>query len=308
MTHILVTGVSGLLGLNFALHNYRKHKITGVVHHNLLEAAPFDVIMADLSEVGTAAKLLERVRPDLVLNCAALANIDLCEEQPELAQKLNVDLPDELARETAARGVGLVHISTDAVFDGMHGDYTEEDRPNPLSTYARTKLAAEEAVLQANPEALVARVNFFGWSISGRRSLAEFFFNNLTAGMSIKGFTDVFFCPLEVTLLAELLLELADKHRSGIYHVVSGECLTKYDFGCRIAQLFSLDTRLIRPVTVNEGGLTAARSPNLRLRTEKLAAALDKPAPGQDSGLARFFEQFQRGYPRYIRTFAGQPG
>lgn len=304
MTHILVTGASGLLGLNFALHTYRKHKITGVVHNDLREAAPFDAFSVDLAQPGAATLILDQVKPDLVLNCAALANIDLCEQQPELAQRLNVDLPAELARETVARDIGLVHISTDAVFDGLRGDYSEDDQTSPLSIYARTKLEAEEAVLQANPEALVARVNFYGWSISGRRSLAEFFFNNLTAGKTVNGFTDVVFCPLEVTLLSELLMELVEAHCSGLYHVVSSECLSKYDFGCRIASYFGLDAGLIRPVSVNEGNLAAARSPNLNLRTDKLAAALGKPAPDQDTGLRRFVEQHQRGYPRLIKTFA----
>ncbi len=304
MTHILVTGVSGLLGLNFALHTYRKHKITGTVHSDLREDVPFEVIGAEFAQPGAATLLLDQVKPDLVLNCAALANIDLCEQQPDLAQRLNVDLPAELARETIARGIRLMHISTDAVFDGQRGGYREEDAANPLSVYARTKLEAEEAVLQANPEALVARVNFYGWSLTGRRSLAEFFFNNLTAGNPVNGFTDVIFCPLEVTLLSEILLELAEKDHSGLYHVVSSECLSKYDFGCRIARAFSLDADLIRPVSVHDGNLAAARSPNLQLRTDKLAAALGRPVPGQDEGLRRFVEQFKRGYPRLIKAYA----
>lgn len=304
MTAILVTGASGLLGLNFALHTYRKHQITGTVHSDLREDVPFEIISTEFAQPGAATLLLDRVKPDLVLNCAALANIDLCEAQPDLAQRLNVDLPAELARETIARGIGLVHISTDAVFDGVKGDYSEEDAVNPLSVYARTKLEAEEAVLQANPAALVARVNFYGWSITGRRSLAEFFYNNLTAGNTVNGFTDVITCPLEVTLLSELLLELAEAQRSGLYHVVSSECLSKYDFGCRIARAFDLDAGLIQPVSVNDGNLAAARSPNLQLRTDKLAAALGKPVPGQDEGLKRFVEQFRRGYPRLIKAYA----
>ncbi len=79
-----------------------------------------------------------------------------------------------------------MHISTDAVFDGDRRLYREDDPPNPLSIYARTKLEGEQAVLQPNPQALVARVNLFGWSLSGKRSLAEFFFNNLKRGKSVR--------------------------------------------------------------------------------------------------------------------------
>ena len=80
--------------------------------------------------------VLEMSRPDWVINCAALANLEACEAQPELAEKLNIELPEKLAQDVAKGGARLVHISTDAVFDGRKGDYSETDQPNPLSKYA----------------------------------------------------------------------------------------------------------------------------------------------------------------------------
>lgn len=304
MTRILVTGASGLLGLNFALTYSRQHQVTGVVNAHALAGAPFQVLNADLARPGSIGEILDRAKPDVVLHCAALANVDQCERQPELAWRLNADLPEEVAQATARRGIALVHVSTDAVFDGKTGGYTEESQPNPLSAYARTKLAAEHAVLQAYPDALVARVNFYGWSLSGQRSLAEFFFNHLSTGTPVRGFTDVFFCPLEVTILAEILMRLVDAHCNGIYHVVSGECLSKYEFGCAVARRFELDEGLIQPVSVDEGDLLAARSPDLRLRTDKLASALGSPAPDQKTSLQRFFELYRAGYPQRLRALA----
>jgi dTDP-4-dehydrorhamnose reductase len=150
-----------------------------------------------------------------VINCAALANLEACEAEPVLAGKLNSELPEKLAKYVARGGARLVHISTDAVFDGRLGGYREIDTPNPLSLYARTKLNGEQAVLAANSEAIVARVNLFGWSLSGKRSLAEWFFNNLSSGNSMLGFTDVFFCPLLANDLAKMLLMMLESpHRS----------------------------------------------------------------------------------------------
>ncbi len=99
---------------------------------------------------------------------------------------------------------------------------------------------------QANPQAIIARVNFYGWSLNGTRSLGEFFYRNLSAGKNVKGFTDVLFCPLLVNHLVDLLLTMAEKDLKGLYHVVSSEHLSKYEFGCRIARLFDLDEKLIR--------------------------------------------------------------
>lgn len=304
MTRILVTGASGLLGLNFALRYHADHQVSGVVHRNPLNNPPFQQIVADLSDAETLQAVLDQSEPEVVLHCAALANVDECEHDPQRAFQVNVALPAGLARLAARHGFRLVHLSTDAVFDGQRGDYTEEDTPNPLSVYARTKWQAEQQVLETCPQALVARVNFYGWSLSGQRSLGEFFYYNLKQGRPVKGFTDVIFCPLEATQLADLLLRLVEKDAAGLYHVVSSECQSKYAFGVSIARRFGLDESLIEPVSVMEGGLVARRSPNLRLRTDKLAAALGEPPPGQAAALDRFYQLFLAGYPQQIRSLA----
>ncbi len=304
MMKILVTGASGLLGLNFALRFHDTHHIRGVVHSHPLREAPFEQITADLSDADALAQILDHTQPEVVLHCAALANVDACERDPEYAMRVNCDLPAALAKAAARDGFHLVHLSTDAVFDGQRGDYCEDDLPNPLGAYARSKLAAEQAVLDACPQALVARVNFYGWSLSGRRSLGEFFYTNLKNRQPVKGFTDVFFCPLEATMLAEVLLRLVERRVNGIYHVVSSECLSKYEFGLAVARKFGLDGGLIAPVSVREGGLVAQRSPNLRLRTEKLSTALGQPAPAQADGLERFHHLFISGYSQRIQAMA----
>ncbi len=302
MTRFLVTGASGLLGLNFALRFGEQHEIIGVVHQNRLRNVPFQVLQADLTHLGVLQALVEKANPEVILHCAALANVDTCESQNDLAYRVNAEVPGELAKIARDTGIHLVHISTDAVFDGARGNYTEEDQPNPQNTYARTKLAGEQAVQNANPDALVARVNFYGWSISGQRSLAEHFFYNLSARKQMKGFTDVFFCPLEVNHLAEILMRLITLKASGVYHVASGEALSKYNFGQRIARRFGLDSSLIQPVSWREAGLKAARSPNLTLNVDKLRNTLDDEPPTQDQGLERFYQLFCAGYPQRLLT------
>ncbi len=299
---ILVTGASGLMGLNFGLQFARQHTITGLVNQHDLAAAPFEWMRVDLAQPGVAAAVIRAVKPDLILHCAALANLDGCERNPEQAWRLNAELPGEIAAEAHRAGVKLVHISTDAVFDGQaEGAYTETSTATPINVYARTKLAGEAAVLDADPDAIVARVNFYGWSLGGTRSLGELFYNQLSAGRRMNGFTDVWFCPLQVNVLAETLLQMVDKNLSGLFHTVSSECLSKYDFGCRIARLFGLDEGLIDPVSWRDANLTAPRSPNLRLDTTLLAAALGAPLPDQAAGLQRFSGQLAQGLPETLK-------
>ncbi len=305
MTRILVTGASGLLGLNLALHLHEREDILGIVHTSSLVGVPFPVLAVDLTEPGQARKLLEMSRPDVLIHCAAQANLDVCEQNPELAEKVNAALPGELASLTKRMGIRLVHISTDAVFDGQRGNYREEDQPNPINTYARTKLMGEERVRSANPDALVARVNFYGFSLNGRRSLAEFFLNNLLQRRPVNGFTDVIFCPLWVNHLVDLLMEALQKDLTGLYHVLGREALSKYDFGIRLAKRFELPAELIRPVRYADGAvrLAAPRSPDLSASSEKLAAALGHPLPGVDEGLEGFYAQYRQGFGQYVQSF-----
>lgn len=304
MKRFLVTGASGLLGLHFAWQAAALGDVTGVVNGHVLSGVPFQVETADLAQPGAGRKLLEETRPDVLVHCAAMANVDACDLQPDLAYRLNAALPEDLAECSAEMGIKMLHISTDAVFNGATGDYGEDDLPDPLSTYAKTKLKGEQAVMAVNPNALIVRVNFFGWSINGRRSLAEWFIANLTAGNRVNGFTDIFFCPLEVTQLCSILMEMLDANLCGIYHVVSSEKLSKYDFGMRLASTFGLDGSLINPISWRAGGLLAARSPLLTLRTEKVSNALGKEMLGIQEGIDRFYKMYREGWPQRIRQFA----
>jgi dTDP-4-dehydrorhamnose reductase len=299
---ILITGASGLLGLNLALETTRRHTVFGTVNHHSLKTDAFTVIQTDLLVPGAVERLLDTTKPDWIIHCAALANLDACEADPLLAQQLNTELPRTLARYVARSGARLVHVSTDAVFDGLRGDYSEGDIPTPVGEYSRTKLEGELAVADADPTAIIARVNFYGWSLTGNRSLAEFFFTNLRVHKRVMGFTDVFFCPLLANDLANILVRMLESNQSGLYHVVSSESLSKYDFGLRLAERFNLDGSLIIPSSVTQAGLKAARSLNLTLRSDKLVHALGEPIPNLSTGLDKFYTLYQQGYPHMLHS------
>jgi dTDP-4-dehydrorhamnose reductase len=301
---LLITGSSGLLGLNLALEAMTLHKVVGV-DRNKLKSVPFETISADLLDEGAVDSVLNSTRPDWLVHCAALADLEACEEDPELARRLNADLPSALAKACKTRGIHMVQISTDAVFDGdKSGVYTEEDAPHAVNVYSQTKLNAEWAVLELNPEAIVARVNFYGWSLSGRRSLAEFFFHNLTNNKSMSGYTDVIFCPMHVSHLSQTLLAMLTKGLCGLYHVVGPQPMSKYQFGVEIARKFGLNDGEISPKSISTSSLIARRAHNLYLSTHKLSTDLGTSLPSFSTGLDLFYEQFQQGYPQKLRSFA----
>lgn len=307
MKRILVTGASGLLGLNLALQAASQFEVWGVLRNERLAShtgkpLPFHPLYVDLTRPGQVEHVLAVAQPDAVIHCAAMTEVDFCEAYPVEAHLINVQVPKLLGQATARLGIGLLHISTDAVFDGMYGDYNESDPPNPLNIYGKSKLSGERVVSDENPDALIARVNFYGWSWQGRRSLAEFFYQQLAAGTPIHGFTDLVFCPLLVNDLTEILLRMLRLELRGLYHVVSAESQTKYDFGQMLARQFGFNEQLITPSLYKTANLRAPRAPLLTLSSNKLAQALGESLPGQVDAMQRFYQLACQGYPQTLQT------
>ncbi|NLC29220.1 MAG: SDR family oxidoreductase [Chloroflexi bacterium] len=304
MTCLLITGVSGLLGINLALEAVREgHEVVGWTHSRSLKGVPFGQETVSLENLEDLPAALQKARPNAVIHCAAVANLDEAEQNPQHTFLVNAQAPGVLARASKEAGIPFVLISTDAVFDGSKGNYSEEDQPNPQNTYAQSKLAGEQAVRNEYPEALVARVVFYGWSLSGKRSLAEFFFNNLSQGKQVKGFTDSIFSPLYARDLSDLLLEALSKDLRGTYHFFSRESLSKYDFGVALANRFGLDQNLITAVETARGDLNTPRSLNLSASSAKLCTALGHETPDVIEGLERMFEDCQNGLRQRLAAF-----
>jgi len=305
---LLITGASGLLGINLAMEAMREHEVIGV-DRGKLKSAPFRVLKADILKTDEIHSVLDSTNPDWLINCAALANLEKCEEDPIQARILNTDLPAELAVACATRNIPFVHLSTDSVFDGTkEGMYTEEDEPSPPGVYSQTKLEGERMVQQVNLQAIIARVNFYGWSLGSRRSLGEFFVSDLSEGRNVNGFTDVIFCPMWVNHLSLTLLEMLEKNLHGLYHVIGAQAMSKYQFGVEVARTFGLRASLIEPQSVERSDLTARRSHNLWLSIHKLSTDLGHAVPDFSTGLDGFYTQFQQGYPQKIRSYQQADG
>ena len=281
-----MTGATGLLGAIAVLDHRDDFEVLALSRRTPVSVPGVQSLLVDLTSDELAAEW-EQLRPDLVLHTAALATIEDCERDPDLAHLLNVEAPRRIATLCAATGAHMVHVSTDAVFDGTAGPYREDDVPNPLSVYARTKLAGEEACLEAHPDALVARVNFFGWSRSGSRSLAEFFLSRLRAGEEVPGFTDVEFASLYNRDLARLLVQAGLRGLSGVHHVVSADRMSKHDFGKAVARTFGLDEGLVVPARMADRVGAPPRSPRLSLDPSRFAEAMGAAMPTFAEGLGR---------------------
>jgi dTDP-4-dehydrorhamnose reductase len=283
MANWLVTGGTGLLGANAVAELSSSDSVVAVAR-SVPAAAGWR--RADLSDPRQRLDLVGAVQADVVLHAAAISSIEASERDASLARELNVTASGDLAAQAARAGSAFVYISTDAVFDGSRGDYVEDDDPSPTSVYGKTKLDGEAAVLDAHPGALVARVNFYGWSPSGRRSLAEFFHSKLAAGQDPLGFDDITVSTLYVGALVDSIRALVRAGASGIVNVVSSEPTTKYQFGRRLATTFGFDPdRVVR--TSSAEHLAIQRGTRLDLSAAKMEAMLGARSPDQQDGMNR---------------------
>ncbi len=303
MNKWLITGVTGLLGAN-AFHRLgQTSRVTGTSRQRPQAIEPSAFAAADISDAVSRRDLIAKVDPDVVLHAAALSSIEACENDPALAHEVNVEASADLAAQAARAGARFIYISTDAVFDGERGGYRETDPTSPTTEYGRTKVAAERAVLAAHPGAIVARVNFYGWSPTGTRSLAEFFHRNLAAGSAVKGFTDITVSTLYIDDLVDALVALDDARASGVVHVVSSEPVTKFDFGRNLATLFRFAPELVQPA-LSKDVLAHARGSNISLDVTLFEELTGQALPGQRESMERLKIAFDDGVPSVVAGFA----
>lgn len=308
MTKLLITGAGGMLGANLVLDAVAAgHQVVAVDYGHPIRHRPVASVTADLARPGAAAEVFAAHRPDWAIHCAAATDVDACEANPPLAFRLNRDMAGQVALAAHAVGCRLVHVSTDAVFDGERGGYTEADEPRPINVYGHSKLDGELAVLAEHPQALVVRTNIYGWNAQPKLSLAEWFLERLEAGQTCPGFADAWFTPILVNDLGDRLLALLAKGVHGVLHVAGGECVSKLDFGRRLAAAFGFAPTRIQAAAVRDAQLGARRGLQMCLDSSRAAAVLAAPFPGATEGLDRFYAMGRQGRVAELRTLLLRP-
>ena len=305
MPRLLITGASGLLGANLVLAAHEDHEVIAVYHRHPIELEGVQSVSVDLCQPGRAKELFDRFQPDWVMHCAADTSIDELEGDPDRAFRVNRDMASNVAEAAHEIGARMVHISTDAVFDGREGSYREGDPTEPVNVYGKSKLAGEQAVQAAYPEALIIRTNIFGWNAQPKTSLAEWFLEQLEGGNTCPGLIDIEFSPLLVNDLGKLILAMLSEGLSGVFHVPGADCISKYDFGINIANLFGFDANQLVPTFSNDVGFKTLRPTRTCLVGDKIEHSLGIQLPTIEDGLVRFRALRETGYTVRLRDTIG---
>lgn len=241
----------------------------------------------DILDAGRLREAFREIRPDAVIHAAAVADIDFCESNKDIAEAVNVGVTREVARLCAESGARLVHLSTDTVFDGEKGNYTEEDPPGPVNFYAETKVRAEQVVAAEAPGAAVPRLSLvmgLPFMLGGNSFLSRMI-ASLEQGKEVGVPDDEVRTPVDVVTLGRALLELAGNDFAGLIHLAGNERLSRYVMSQRIADRLGFPRALV--VAKNSGGLPgrAPRPRDASMHNAKARATLKTPMLGLDDGL-----------------------
>jgi dTDP-4-dehydrorhamnose reductase len=277
---ILVTGASGLLGnrvVELALQ--KGHDvISGYKDHVPVHGKP---LALDLTRPAEVWKTFSELHPDVVINTAAMTDVDRCELEPEAAFSANSKAVSNISDAAKEVGSFVVQVSTDYVFDGERGGYSEDDETRPVNKYGESKLEGEKVIMHelAKETWSIARSSvIYGWGRSGRPNAATFVYEKLSKGESIRIARDVFASPTLNTSLSSMLIEIAERQLPGIIHVAGATRLSRFHFATGLAKTFGLDTSLIRAVRARDLRWTAKRPADSSLKVGR-AQKLLRSAP-----------------------------
>jgi len=284
---VLITGASGLLGANLVRHYASSSKCVGWYATKPISFEGAKTEQIDLTDHDSVSVALDRIKPDLIVHCAAATDVEWCEINPDLAKAINEDATVFLAKKAIELNSKFVFTSTDSVFDGKSGNYSESDEPGPLNSYAAGKVRTEQAVADINPDALIIRSYFYGHSPAGNRSLLEWVLVRALARNEVPGFTDSYFSPIGVLDFTDALdVALAALH-SGFLHLGSRNAISKYEFARLVMESNNCDMSLLKPITVDDIGLSADRPRNTSLNVDLLEKLMGSNVPTVEQGIAR---------------------
>lgn len=255
---IVITGAAGLLGDKIL----RVASADDTLLPTHRSVAPTESsLKMDVADIGQVHERLLALRPDAVIHAAALTNVDECERDRERATLVNSLGTRNIAEVCRQLGCRMIYVSTDYVFDGESGMYVETDTPSPINHYGSTKLEGEGHVMGLCEDYAICRTSvLYGWH-PRKNNFATWIIDSLKKGQPIRVVDDHYNSPTLADNLAEVLLEVAHRPLSGVFHTAGAERISRYDFAVRLARTFNLDPDLIAGVEMKDLRLWVARRP-----------------------------------------------
>ena len=285
---VMVFGANGLVGQKLIKEMNSSYEIIAVGNgiKTFICEQKIEYHQADITDSAKVNELLRKIHPGVVVNAAAYTDVDGCEANKEKCWKVNVEGVENIARVARLINTKLIHISTDYVFDGKNGPYSEEYKPSPTTYYGKAKLASENVVVGSKVRYAIIRTNVvYGKAYPAKASFVRWVSDELSAGRQINVVNDQFNNPTFANDLAACILRIIQLDAEGLYNYAGADYVNRFEFAEKIAEKFGYSTKLIFPVKTKDLGQLARRPLNGGLKTEKARDGLGLKILGIDHGL-----------------------
>lgn len=298
MHRILITGSNGLLGQKivslFERETNNTLLLTSVEPESYIGSLS-SYEQVDITNRNQLKKTVNFFEPDIIINCAAFTDVDRCETERELCWKLNVDAVKNLIIVSRPKNIKIIHFSTDYIFDGKNGPYTEDSVPSPLSFYGRSKLASENSLMSASVDFVIARTMvLYGTGVKVKNNFALFLVNKLGKNEPVNIVDDQFGNCTMVDDLAYGTLKLVEHDSIGIYNIAGKDIISRHEFTMKLCEVFNFNPKLVRPIKTKDLNQPAKRPLKSGLITFKAESELGyKP---MDSFEGLHLLRYQLGY------------
>lgn len=243
---------------------------------------------ADLTDTLSVKRVIDAFDPGLTILSAAMTNVDLCEDQRDLAYAVNVKAPREIAGFCRDAKSKIVYLSTDYIFDGKDGPYAEESVPNPVSYYGWTKCEGERFVSAEAGDPLVIRTTVVYGFETAQKNFVYGLIRSLRQGDTRSVPVDQVGTPTYAYDMARKIERLTARGSTGVFNVAGADLIDRYEFSRKICRVFGLDFSLVKPVSTDQLGQKAVRPLKAGLITDKVSRILSERAIGADEGLEKF--------------------
>lgn len=286
---VLITGSNGLLGQKLVKTFSSDHQTSGIdlQTKSFINPPNFRYQNISITEKDKLKELFDPFKPEAVINSGAYTDVDGCESNKEKAWEVNVEGVKNISKLCRENKAKLVQLSTDYIFDGKTGPYSEEDTPSPQGYYGITKLESEKVILDSKIDFLIVRTNvLYGKSLGETHNFVLWLIQKLKNRQEVKIVTDQYSNPTLADNLAEAIKEATGKNISGILNIAGGEkVVSRYEFALKIAEKFNLNQSLIKKVLTSELNLPAPRPLKGGLKIDKAKKLLETELLDVDKGL-----------------------
>lgn len=286
----LVTGSAGLVGRQVAKDLLESSEQIYSGYHTTKPQygipTPIDLVNSE-----NIIKIIENIKPDVIIHLAAVTNVDLCEKEKDLALKINAKATEIIAKQAARHGSFFVYVSTDYVFDGEMGMKKENDPTNPIDYYGKSKLEGENAVRDLASSWCIARTSTPFGNHPQKKSFPLFVIENLKTKKEICIVTDQYTSPTYVPNLSKMIIEISTRQIVGVMHVAGATRISRYEMAEMIADKLNLDKKLLKPVTINEMNWMAKRPRDSSLDVSKIVSILKEKPLAIEQGIDHFIQE-----------------